>query len=115
MGKKIFGLIFLLLIIYGIWSFVNILGVKIRYGKIKEQAKNIVKYTPGDSDLKIRRKIEDNAEESGLKLTDENIDITRYDDGISLTITYPDSAILPFGLKTFYYNQRISISKGDVE
>jgi hypothetical protein len=114
MGRKIFYIIFLLAIAYGIWSFINFLGLKIRYRKLVDQSEAIVKYTPNDSDDKIKKKLLNNAKESGLKLTDYDIDIYRYsDDEISIGIDYEDSVVLPLGLKTYYYDQKIHVSKGD--
>lgn len=115
MGKKIFSIIILLLIAYGIWSFVNILGVKIRYDKLHEQTKNIVKFRAIEEDSKIKRRLKANAEESGLTLTDDDIKITHQDNEISISISYADSAVLPFGLKTLYYNQKIEVSKEDTQ
>lgn len=115
MGKKIFWIIVLLLIAYGTWSFINVLRVKIRYGSIVDQAKAIVKYTPNEMDTKIVRKLIEKAEETGLKLTEENIELYRDGQDLNIYITYADSAVLPFGLKTFYYDQEIDISKGNVE
>jgi len=116
MGKKILFLIVLALIVYGIWSMVNMLGVKIRYSKIVDSTKSIVKYTSNDTDEKIRRKLKDRATDAGLTLTDEDIEITRFDaNDITIHISYPDSAVLPLSLKTFNYDQEIEVSKGDVE
>jgi len=116
MGKKILFLIVLALIVYGIWSMVNMLGVKIRYSKIVDSTKSIVKYTSNDTDEKIRRKLKDRGEDAGLTLTDEDIEITRFDaNDITIHISYPDSAVLPLSLKTFNYDQEIEVSKGDVE
>ncbi|TES93551.1 MAG: hypothetical protein E3J87_02000 [Candidatus Cloacimonadota bacterium] len=115
MAKKIFYIILLVLIVYGVWSFVNVTGVKIRYGKLLDQTKNIVKYTSNDPDKKIKRRLKENAEESKLTLTDDDIEIIRFNSDITIRITYADSAVLPFGLKTLYYDQEIDISKGDVE
>jgi hypothetical protein len=114
MGRKIFYLIFILAIAYGIWTFINFLGLKIRYKKLVDQSEAIVEYTPDDADEKIKRKLISNAKESGLKLTDYDIEISRYyDNDISISIDYEDSVVLPLGLKTYYYDQKIHISKGD--
>ncbi len=116
MGKKLLFLIILALIVYGIWSTINMLGVKIRYGKILDSTKSIVKYTSNDTDQKILRKLKNNAEEAGVTLTEEDIEISRFDSNdITIYISYADSAILPFSLKKFYYDQEIEVSKGDVE
>lgn len=114
MGRKIFYIILLLAIVYGIWSFINFLGLKIRYKKLVDQSEAIVQYTPEESDERIKRKLIKNGKESGLKLTDYNIEISRYyDDDISISIDYEDSVVLPLGLKTYYYDQKIHISRGD--
>ena len=106
MGKKIFFIILLLLIVYGIWSFVNIMGAKIRYGSIRDQVKAIVKYTPSDSDIKIRRKIKYKAEEVKLVITDEEMEISRHNSDISIYVSYTDSAVLPFGLKPYITSRK---------
>jgi len=116
MGKKLFYIILLLLIIYGVWSFINVLGVKIRYGSLLDRTKAIIKYTSSDPDQRIRMKLKETASDSKFTITDEDIEITRYDsDDINIYIAYSDSAVLPFGLKTFYYEQEIDVSKGDIE
>lgn len=115
MGKKIFWVVVLLLIAYGTWSFINVLRVKIRYGSIVDQAKAIVKYTPNEQDVKIIRKLILKAEETGLELTEENIELYRDGADLSIYISYADSAVLPFGLRTFYYDQEIDISKGTMD
>jgi hypothetical protein len=115
MAKKIFLIIFLLLIAYGIWSFINIMGARIRYGAIRDQVKAIVKFTTSDTDSKIRQKIRFKAEEQNIPLTDEDIEISRYDHSVTIYVSYSDSVVLPFGLKTIYYDQEIEISPEDVE
>jgi hypothetical protein len=114
MGKKIFWVIVLLLIAYGTWSFIKILRVKIRHGSIVDQAKAIVKYTPNEQDFKVIRKLVYKAEETGITLTEENIELYRDGADLNIYITYTDSAVLPFGLKTIYYDQEIDVSKGSL-
>ena len=114
MGKKIFWVVVLLLIAYGTWSFINVLRVKIRYGSIVDQAKAIVKYTPSEQDFKIVRKLLLKAEETGITLTEEDIELYRDGVDLSIYISYADSAVLPFGLKTIYYDQEIEVSKGSM-
>ncbi len=115
MGKKIFWVIVLLLIAYGTWSFINVLRVKIRYGSIADQAKAIVKYTPHEQNHKILKKLHAKAEETGLTLTEEDIELFHDGTDLRIYITYADSAVLPFGLKTIYYDQEIDVSKGSIE
>lgn len=115
MAKKIFLIIFLLLIGYGVWSFINIMGAKIRYGAVRDQVKSIVKFTASDTDQKMRKKIKFKAEEQKLVITDEEIEISRYENTVTIYVSYTDSVILPFGLKTIYYDQEIEISPEDVE
>lgn len=115
MGKKIFSLIVFLLIGYATWSFINVLRVKIRYGSIVDQAKAIVKYTPHETDKKIFKKLMAKAEETGMKLTEEDIELYRDGGDLNIYITYADSAVLPFGLKTIHYDQEIDVSKGSIE
>jgi phosphoribosyl-ATP pyrophosphohydrolase len=115
MGKKIFWIIVLLLIAYATWSFINVLRVKIRYGSIVDQAKAIVKYTPNEQDSKILRKLIEKAEETGLKITEEDIELYHDGSDLSIYITYADSAVFPFGLKTIYYDQEIDISKQTIK
>lgn len=91
------------------------MGAKIRYGSIRSQVKSIVKFTPSDLDTKIRKKIKYKAEEAKLVITDEEIEISRYNSDITIYVSYTDSAVLPFGLKTLYYEQEIEISKEDIE
>jgi hypothetical protein len=115
MGKKIFWIIVLLLIVYATWSFINVLRVKIRYGSIVDQAKAIVKYTPNEQEHRIIKKLIEKAEETGLTLKEEDIELYWEGNDLGIYIAYSDSAILPFGLKTFYYDQEIDVSKGSVE
>ncbi|MBA7626098.1 MAG: hypothetical protein E3J41_07015 [Candidatus Cloacimonadota bacterium] len=115
MAKKIFLIILLLLIIYGIWSFIIILGVKIRYGKLHDHSKAIIKYTPTDTDRRIRRKLQVSAEDVRFTLTDDQIEITRSNGDLFIRIFYADSAVLPFGLKTIYYDQEINVSPADID
>ena len=115
MGKKILWIIVLLLIGYATWSFINVLRVKIRYGSIVDQAKAIVKYTPYERDQKIYRKLLAKAQETGLTLTEEDIELYRDGNELNIYITYADSAVFPFGLKTIYYDQEIDVSKGSIE
>ncbi|TET17211.1 MAG: hypothetical protein E3J78_07875 [Candidatus Cloacimonadota bacterium] len=115
MWKKIFFIVLALLIGYGIWSYVIIFGVRVRYSTLLDQAKAIVKYTSSDPDAKIRRKLKFRAEDSGFVLIDEDIEISRYENDIIISISYADSAILPFELKIIYYDQEIEVSKEDIE
>jgi hypothetical protein len=115
MGKKIFWVVVLLLIAYGIWAFINVLRVKIRYGSIVDQAKAIVKYTPEDKDEIILRKLLNKAQETGLQLDREAIELSRDGTDLRIYISYADSAVFPFGLKTIYYDQEIDVSKANIE
>jgi hypothetical protein len=112
MGKKIFWVVVLLLIIYATWSFINVLRVKVRYGSMVDQCKAIVKYTPNEQDYKIIRKLLYKAEETKIVITEENIELYRDGGGeLTIYISYADSAVFPFGLKTIYYDQEIEVSK----
>lgn len=115
MGRKIFWTVALLLIAYGTWAFINVLRVKIRYGSIVDQAKAIVKYTPHEADKKIFKKLQAKAEETGLTLTEEDIELYRDGGDLNIYISYSDSAVLPFGLKIIHYDQEIDVSKGSIE
>ena len=115
MVKKFFLLVLLLLIIYGIGSFVKIMGPKIRYAALLDQTKSIVEFTPTDTDEIIVRKLREFASGNGTPLTKEDIQLSRFNDELTIYISYSDSAVLPFGLKTFYYDQEIEISEEDIE
>ena len=115
MVKKFFLLVFFLLIIYGILSFVKIMGPKIRYAALLDQTKSIVEFTSADKDDIIIRKLKEFARGNGTPLTDEDIQLSRFHDELTIYISYPDSAVLPFGLKTLYYDQEIEVSEEDIE
>ncbi len=115
MVKKFFLLVFLLLIIYGIFSFIKIMGPKIRYAALLDQTKSIVEFTSTDTDDIIIRKLREFARGNGTPLTNEDIQLSRFNDELTIYISYSDSAVLPLGLKTLYYDQEIEVSEEDIE